>query len=50
MELIPVLDLQGGKAVSGKSGRREEYTELETVFTPSSDPLEISRALPSRRL
>jgi phosphoribosylformimino-5-aminoimidazole carboxamide ribotide isomerase len=50
MELIPVLDIRGGKAVSGKSGKREEYTDLETVFASSPDPLEIARSLPLRRL
>ncbi len=50
MEVIPVLDITGGKAVAGKSGRRWEYRELKTVYTDSSDPVEIARALPHDRL
>ncbi|MFQ5816087.1 MAG: HisA/HisF-related TIM barrel protein [Candidatus Hydrothermarchaeaceae archaeon] len=50
MEVIPVLDIMDGKAVAGKSGRRWEYRELETVYAVSPDPLEIAKALPHRRL
>ncbi len=39
-----------GKAVAGKSGKREEYRELETVFACSSDPVEIAGNLPFDRL
>ncbi len=50
MEIIPVLDIRGGRAVAGKGGRREEYRDLETVFYPSPDPLEIARRMPYERL
>jgi phosphoribosylformimino-5-aminoimidazole carboxamide ribotide isomerase len=50
MEVIPVLDIMGGIAVSGKSGRRDEYTSLKTVFADSSIPLEIAENLPCKRL
>jgi len=50
MEVIPVLDIMNGRAVSGKSGRRWEYTNLKTVYSDSSDPVEIARALPHERL
>ncbi len=50
MEIIPVIDIMNGIAVSGKSGRREEYTELETIFASSSDPVEIAKNLPFKRL
>jgi phosphoribosylformimino-5-aminoimidazole carboxamide ribotide isomerase len=50
MEIIPVLDIMGGRAVAGKSGKREEYTEQETVFASSSDPVEIAKNLPFERL
>ncbi len=50
MEIIPVLDIMGGRAVAGKSGKRDEYTELETVFASSSDPVEIAKNLPFKRL
>lgn len=43
--IIPVLDLKNGTAVSGKSGKRETYTPLDTVFHDSSSPLKIAKAL-----
>ena len=45
MMIIPVLDLKNGTAVSGKSGKRDTYTPLKTVFHDSSSPLEIAGAL-----
>ena len=42
---IPVLDLKDGQAVSGKSGLRDTYPPLQTVFAPSSDPVEIAQGL-----
>lgn len=50
MEIIPVLDIMNGVAVSGKSGERENYTELKTVFASSSDPLEIAKNMPYEKL
>lgn len=46
--IIPVLDIKNGVAVSGKSGNRNEYMPLETVFNNSPDPLEISKSLIKR--
>lgn len=46
--IIPVLDIKSSIAVSGKSGNRDEYQPLETVFSPSSHPLEIARKLKER--
>lgn len=43
--IIPVLDLKNRIAVSGKSGERETYTPLDTVFHDSSSPLKIAKAL-----
>ena len=43
--IIPVIDIKNGEAVSGKSGKRETYTQLKTVFTKSSDPIIIAREL-----
>ena len=43
--IIPVIDLKNGEAVSGKSGNRETYTPLKTVFSNSSDPIAIAREL-----
>lgn len=43
--ITPVLDLKNGLAVSGKSGKRETYKPLKTVFNESSDPIKIAVAL-----
>lgn len=43
--IIPVLDIKNGTAVSGKSGKRETYKPLETVFHQSSSPEKIAEAL-----
>ncbi len=43
--IIPVIDIKNGEAVSGKSGNRETYTPLKTVFTKSSDPITIAHEL-----
>ena len=42
---IPVIDLKGHQAVSGKSGMRDTYQPLRTVFAPSSNPVEIAQGL-----
>lgn len=42
---IPVLDLKDGQAVSGKSGLRDTYQPLQTVFAPSANPVEIALGL-----
>jgi len=42
---IPVLDLKDGQAVSGKSGLRDTYQPLQTVFAPSANPIEIAQGL-----
>lgn len=42
---IPVIDLKQGQAVSGKSGMRDTYTPLRTVFAPSANPVEIAQGL-----
>ena len=42
---IPVLDLKDNVAVSGKSGLRDAYTPLQTVFAPSVNPVEIANGL-----
>jgi len=43
--IIPVLDLKGGIAVSGKAGKRDTYQPLQTVFYKNPDPLKIAEAL-----
>ena len=42
---VPVLDLKDSVAVSGKSGLRDTYTPLQTVFAPSARPVEIANGL-----
>ncbi|EHP84039.1 HisA/HisF family protein [Methanotorris formicicus] len=42
MEIIPVLDVMGGLAVHGKSGKREDYKPLKSVLCNSSNPIEIA--------
>ncbi len=43
--IIPVLDLKNGIAVSGKSGKRETYKPLKTVFHESASPEKIAKSL-----
>lgn len=42
---VPVLDLKDNVAVSGKSGLRDTYTPLQTVFAPSANPVDIANGL-----
>jgi phosphoribosylformimino-5-aminoimidazole carboxamide ribotide isomerase len=43
--IIPVLDIKNEKAVSGKSGKRETYKPLKTIYHNSSSPIKIANAL-----
>lgn len=43
--IIPVMDLKNGEAVSGKSGMRDTYKPLKTIWSDSSDPVQIAQAL-----
>lgn len=42
---IPVIDLKQHQAVSGKSGMRDTYQPLRTVFASSSSPVDIANGL-----
>ncbi|MBE6500318.1 MAG: HisA/HisF family protein [Methanobrevibacter thaueri] len=42
---IPVIDLKQHQAVSGKSGMRDTYQPLKTIFAQSSNPVEIAQGL-----
>ena len=42
---VPVLDLKDNVAVSGKSGLRDTYTPLQTVFAQSANPIDIANGL-----
>ncbi len=50
MEIIPVIDIAGGRAVAGRSGEREKYEALKSIYADSSDPVEIARNMPFKRL
>ncbi|RBQ22940.1 Imidazole glycerol phosphate synthase subunit HisF [Candidatus Methanobinarius endosymbioticus] len=45
LEIIPVLDLMNSIAVSGKSGDRDTYTPLSTIFANNNDPMTITNNL-----
>ena len=45
MEIIPVLDIMSGMAVSGQSRKRATYEPLKTVYSSSPDPVEIAISL-----
>lgn len=45
LEIVPVLDLMNSVAVYGKSGNRETYTPLQTIYASSANPLEIAKSL-----
>jgi phosphoribosylformimino-5-aminoimidazole carboxamide ribotide isomerase len=45
MELIPVLDLQGGVVVRARLGRRQDYRPLNTPLSPTSEPVDVMRGL-----
>lgn len=42
---IPVLDLKQHQAVSGKSGLRDTYKPLNTVFAGTANPVDIAQGL-----
>jgi phosphoribosylformimino-5-aminoimidazole carboxamide ribotide isomerase len=43
--IVPVIDLMGGRVVHARRGDRSNYRPLQSVLTPSSEPLEVVRAL-----
>jgi len=45
MELIPVLDLQGGVVVRARLGRRQDYRPIKTPLSPTSAPVDVMRGL-----
>lgn len=47
MQVIPVLDLMGGRVVRARLGARERYAPIETPLAPSSDPVDVARGLMS---
>ena len=47
MKIIPVLDLLNGIAVHAMRGERNKYRPLESVLSPSPDPLELAKVFDS---
>lgn len=45
VEIIPVMDLMNGIAVWGKSGNRDSYSPLNTIFANNSNPIAIANSL-----
>lgn len=43
--IVPVIDLMDGRVVHARRGDRSNYRSLQSVLTPSSEPLEVVRAL-----
>jgi phosphoribosylformimino-5-aminoimidazole carboxamide ribotide isomerase len=48
LQILPVLDVMGGRVVRGVAGRREEYQSVKSVLTDSCDPLQVAAAIRSR--
>jgi phosphoribosylformimino-5-aminoimidazole carboxamide ribotide isomerase len=44
-QIIPVLDLKGGRAVHAVAGRRAYYQPVQSILHATSDPLELAAAL-----
>jgi phosphoribosylformimino-5-aminoimidazole carboxamide ribotide isomerase len=44
-QVIPVLDLKGGRAVHAVAGQRAYYQPVRSILHATSDPLELGRAL-----
>ncbi|MBL1319855.1 MAG: hypothetical protein COA63_002170 [Methylophaga sp.] len=45
MEIIPVIDIMGGKVVHASGGDRNLYPALQSIITSSSDPQQVVRDL-----
>ncbi|MHA1649844.1 MAG: HisA/HisF-related TIM barrel protein [Candidatus Helarchaeota archaeon] len=43
MRIIPVLDILKGQVVHGVRGERNKYVPIQSILTPSSDPLEVAK-------
>lgn len=41
MEIIPVIDVLGGKVVHARGGVRSQYPLLQSVLTPHCEPLQV---------
>lgn len=45
MEVIPVIDLKGGRVVRARMGQREKYQPIVTPLSATSHPLDVARGL-----
>jgi phosphoribosylformimino-5-aminoimidazole carboxamide ribotide isomerase len=45
MQIIPVIDVRGGRAERAIGGRRAEYRPVELPWVPGSGPIELARAI-----
>lgn len=45
MDLIPVIDVLNRQVVRGVAGRREEYRPIRSIWTASTEPVAVARAL-----
>lgn len=45
MEVLPVLDIQGGIVVHGIAGQRERYRAVRSVLTDATDPVDVATAI-----
>lgn len=45
MDVIPVLDLMGGRVVQGFRGERQAYQAVRSVLVAGSEPVAVARAL-----
>jgi phosphoribosylformimino-5-aminoimidazole carboxamide ribotide isomerase len=43
--IVPVIDLMDGRVVHARRGDRSNYRPLQSVLTPSSEPVQVVRAL-----
>jgi phosphoribosylformimino-5-aminoimidazole carboxamide ribotide isomerase len=45
MEIIPVIDLKGGRVVRARMGQRDRYRPIETPLSSTSDPVDVTCGL-----
>lgn len=41
LQIIPVLDIQGGKVVHARGGNRQAYPPLKSILTEATEPAEV---------
>jgi len=41
LQIIPVIDIRGGKVVHARGGKREAYSPLESLLTTATQPIEV---------